>query len=110
MFSQDFLLHESIRGDSILDLSFTPHPDIIHQCKTVRGFSDHHVVLVELSRNPSITNKPKNQVYYYNRASSFCEEVNEVSRHYYEVNEQTKVDISSRQSELHSYVIIYPRQ
>ena len=96
-----YLILESIIGDNILDLSFTPHPDIIHQCKTVSGFSDHHAVLVELSRNPSITNKPKNQVYYYNRASSFCEEVNEVSRHYNELNKQTKVDISSKQSELH---------
>ena len=68
--AQDFLSQqivlESIIGDNILDLSFTPHPDIIHQCKTVSGFSDHHAVLVELSRNPLITNQPKNQVYFYN--------------------------------------------
>ena len=40
------------RGDNILDLCFTSHPGIIHQCKMVPGFSDHHAVLVKILCNP----------------------------------------------------------
>ena len=46
-FVQDFLLEQIVfeptRGDNILDLCFTTHPGIIHQCQTVPGFSDHHM-------------------------------------------------------------------
>ena len=50
-FAQDFLLeqivYEPTRGDHILDLCFTSHPGIIHQCQTIPGFSDHHAVIVK---------------------------------------------------------------
>ena len=79
----------------MLDLCFTSHPGIIHQCKTVPGFSDHHAVLVEIFCNPPTTNKPKKRVYCYNRAGwiSLREEVNELSRHYYELNEQGQISV-----------------
>ena len=44
-FAHDFLLEQIVlkptRGDNILDLCFTSHPDSINQCITVPGFSDH---------------------------------------------------------------------
>jgi len=54
-FAQDFLLEQIVlnptRGNNILDLCFTPHPDSISQCKTVPGFSDHDAVIVKILYN-----------------------------------------------------------
>jgi len=50
---------------------------------------------VEILCNPPTTSKPKKRVYCYNRADwiSFHEEVNELSRHYYELNEQGQISV-----------------
>jgi len=94
-FVQDFLLEQIVlnptRGNNILDLCFTSHPDSINQCKTVTGFSDHDTAIVEMLYNIPINKKPKKQTYCYNRADwdGLCEEVTEISRYYFERNVNT---------------------
>ena len=95
-FAQDFLLEQIVleptRGDNILDLCFTSHPGIIHQCRTVPGFSDHHAALVEISCNPSTTKK---QVYCYNsRIGLFSWGSKWAFKKYYELNEQGQISVA----------------
>jgi len=91
-FAQEFLLEQIVlkptRGDNILDLCFTSHPDRINQCIIVPGLSDHDAVIVEVLYNLPFSRKPKKRVYCYNRADwdGLREELIELSSHYFERN------------------------
>ena len=55
--SQDFQLSQIVtfptRGMNTLDLCFTPHPDIILNCDSIPGFSDHDAILAIHTSNQS---------------------------------------------------------
>jgi len=61
----------------------------------VPGFNDHHAVFVEILHKPPTINAQKERVYFYSRPNwiSFHEEVNELSRHYYELNQQGQISV-----------------
>jgi len=51
------IVTQPTRGNNILDLCFTTHPDYIEQCATVPGFSDHSATIVDLTNLRTSHNK-----------------------------------------------------
>jgi len=91
------IVREPARGDIILDLCLTSHPSFIHQCKAVPGFSDHHARycvahLIPISQKRKCTTITEQTGF---------EEVNELSRHYYELKEQGQISVETEYMTIH---------
>ena len=71
--AHDFMLEQTVnlptRGNNILDLCLTTHPDYIHQCITVSGFSDHEAAIVELTNLQVGHKNVQKKIYLYNTSS-----------------------------------------
>jgi len=67
MFAHNSMLEQIVtqptRGNNILDLCFTTHPDYIEQCTTVPGFSDYDAVIVDLTNLHTIHNKHERNIF-----------------------------------------------
>ena len=72
-FSQDFQLKQCVnfptRGTNTLDLCFTSHPNIILNCNSIPGFSDHDAILATLSVSCYQPSQEPRKVLLYRKAN-----------------------------------------
>ena len=107
----DFMLEQTvnlpIRGSNILDLCFTTHPDYIHQCITVSGFSDHEAVIVELANLQVGHKNVQKKIYLYNRANwdIIREKVSTVSDMYLTLNENSSRTVEQNWNFIHESIL-----
>ena len=95
------------RGNNILDLCFTTHPDYIEQCATVPGFSDHDAVIVDLTNLRTSHNKHERKIYLYNRANwdVVRDEISVVSDMYFNLNENNTRTVEQNWNFFHENIL-----
>ena len=95
------------RGNNILDLCFTTHPDYIEQCATVPGFSDHDAVIVDLTNLRTSYNKHERKIYLYNRANwdVVRDEISVVSDMYFNLNENSTRTVEQNWNFFHENIL-----
>ncbi|XP_065911045.1 uncharacterized protein [Dysidea avara] len=109
--AHDFMLEQTVnlptRGNNILDLCFTTHPDYIHQCITVSGFSDHETVIVELANLQVGHKNVQKKIYLYNRANwdIIKEKVSTVSDMYLTLNENSSRTVEQNWNFIHESIL-----
>ena len=109
--AHDIMLEQTvnlpIRDNNILDLCFTTHPDYIHQCITVSGFSDHETVIVELANLQVGHKNVQKKIHLYNRANwdIIREKVSTVSGMYLTLNENSSRTVEQNWNFIHESIL-----
>ena len=90
--SQDFQLSQIVtfptRGMNTLDLCFTSHPNIILNCDSIPGFSDHDAILATLSISYYQPKQEPRKIPLYRKANwdLIRGELSDLSNEYFNIN------------------------
>ena len=95
------------RGSNILDLCFVSHPDLVLNCDSLPGLSDHEAVLVELSTTISRGKQALRKIYLYNQANWTAKRdcVSIFSEEYFSLNQASLRSVEENWSLIHDHIL-----